>query len=84
MSRDPRFDLLFQPVKIGPKTARNRFFQVPHASGMTNAAPYVRAAFREMKAEGEGKCGEGKCGGEMKADGEGKCGEGKCGAEKSE
>ena len=52
MSRDPRFDILFQPVKIGPKTARNRFFQVPHASGMTNAAPHVRAAFREMKAEG--------------------------------
>jgi uncharacterized low-complexity protein len=30
----------------------------------------------------EGKCGEGKCGGEKKADKEGKCGEGKCGAEK--
>lgn len=52
MPRDPRFDILFQPVKIGPKVARNRFFQVPHASGMTNAAPHVRAAFREMKAEG--------------------------------
>lgn len=52
MARDPRYDILFQPVKIGPKVARNRFFQVPHASGMTNAAPHVRAAFREMKAEG--------------------------------
>lgn len=40
-------------------------------------------------AEGEGKCGEGKCGGEKgegegkcggeKGEGEGKCGEGKCG-----
>ena len=29
----------------------------------------------------EGKCGEGKCGGEKKAE-EGKCGEGKCGGEK--
>jgi len=29
----------------------------------------------------EGKCGEGKCGGEKKAK-EGKCGEGKCGGEK--
>jgi uncharacterized low-complexity protein len=29
----------------------------------------------------EGKCGEGKCGGEKKAK-EGKCGEGKCGEEK--
>jgi dimethylamine/trimethylamine dehydrogenase len=52
MPRDPRYDVLFQPVKIGPKVARNRFFQVPHASGMTNAAPHVRAAFRETKAEG--------------------------------
>ena len=30
----------------------------------------------------EGKCGEGKCGGEKKATTEGKCGEGKCGGEK--
>ncbi|PZR00988.1 MAG: methylamine [Cereibacter sphaeroides] len=52
MSRDPRHDILFEPVRIGPKTAKNRFFQVPHASGMTNAAPHVRAAFRGTKAEG--------------------------------
>lgn len=52
MTRNPRYDLLFEPVKIGPKTAKNRFFQVPHASGMTNANPRVRAAFRGMKAEG--------------------------------
>jgi len=52
MPRDPRFDILFQPVRIGPKTAPNRFFQVPHASGQTNANPRARAAFRGMKAEG--------------------------------
>jgi dimethylamine/trimethylamine dehydrogenase len=52
MPRNPRYDILFEPVKIGPKLAKNRFFQVPHASGMTNAAPHVRAAFRGMKAEG--------------------------------
>ena len=52
MPRNPRYDLLFDPVRIGPKVAKNRFFQVPHASGMTNAAPHVRAAFRGMKAEG--------------------------------
>ncbi len=52
MARDPRYDVLFEPVRIGPKVAKNRFFQVPHASGMTNAAPQVRAAFRGMKAEG--------------------------------
>lgn len=52
MARDPRHDLLFEPVRIGPKLAKNRFYQVPHASGMTNANPHVRAAFRGMKAEG--------------------------------
>jgi uncharacterized low-complexity protein len=31
-----------------------------------------------MLTASEGKCGEGKCGGDSK-DGEGKCGEGKCG-----
>ena len=39
-------------LSIGPVTARNRFYQVPHASGMTNALPHVRAKFRETKAEG--------------------------------
>ncbi|MBE0553100.1 MAG: FAD-dependent oxidoreductase [Rhodobacteraceae bacterium] len=52
MIRNPRHDVLFESVRIGPKVAKNRFFQVPHASGMTNAAPHVRAAFRGMKAEG--------------------------------
>jgi dimethylamine/trimethylamine dehydrogenase len=47
-----RYDVLFEPVKIGPVTAPNRFYQVPHASGMTNALPRVRAGFRETKAEG--------------------------------
>ncbi|MGF1608213.1 MAG: FAD-dependent oxidoreductase [Kiloniellales bacterium] len=52
MARNPRYDVLFEPVKLGPVTAPNRFYQVPHASGMTNALPRVRAAFREVKAEG--------------------------------
>jgi dimethylamine/trimethylamine dehydrogenase len=52
MTQHSRYDVLFEPVKIGPVTAPNRFYQVPHASGMTNALPRVRAAFREMKAEG--------------------------------
>jgi len=52
MVRNPRFDVLFEPVRIGPVTAPNRFYQVPHASGMTNALPQVRAAFRGVKAEG--------------------------------
>ena len=47
-----RYAVLFDPVRIGPVTAPNRFYQVPHASGMTNALPHVRARFRETKAEG--------------------------------
>lgn len=46
------YNILFESVKIGPVTAPNRFYQVPHASGMTEANPRVRAAFRETKAEG--------------------------------
>jgi len=34
MTRDPRFDILFEPLKIGPVTAKNRFYQVPHCTGM--------------------------------------------------
>nr|WP_143957839.1 FAD-dependent oxidoreductase [Rhodoligotrophos appendicifer] len=49
---DAQYAVLFEPVQIGPVTAPNRFYQVPHASGMTNALPRVRAGFREMKAEG--------------------------------
>ena len=26
MARDPRYDILFEEVKIGPKVARNRFY----------------------------------------------------------
>jgi uncharacterized low-complexity protein len=34
-----------------------------------------------QKAKKEGKCGEGKCGGDAKGKKEGKCGEGKCGGQ---
>ena len=52
MARDPRFDLLFQPVKLGPVTAKNRFYQVPHCSGMGYQRPQTLTAMRAMKAEG--------------------------------
>jgi dimethylamine/trimethylamine dehydrogenase len=52
VARNPRFDVLFEPVRIGPVIAPNRFYAVPHASGMTNTMPRMRAAFRGMKAEG--------------------------------
>ncbi|MEX0304434.1 MAG: FAD-dependent oxidoreductase [Leisingera sp.] len=50
--RDPRYDILFEPVKIGPVTAPNRFFQVPHCNGTGRWAPRTVAAMREAKAEG--------------------------------
>ncbi|WP_324764706.1 NAD(P)-binding protein (plasmid) [Sinorhizobium meliloti] len=52
MSRDTRFDILFEPVKIGPVTARNRFYQVPHCSGMGYRYPNAEAQLRGTKAEG--------------------------------
>ncbi len=52
MPRDPRYDVLFEPVRIGPVTAPNRFYQVPHCSGMGSRRPNSLAAMREMKAEG--------------------------------
>ncbi len=52
MSRDPRYDLLFEPVRIGPKTLKNRFFQVPQCTGAGILRPGANAAHREVKAEG--------------------------------
>lgn len=52
MSRDPRYDILFEPVRIGPVTAKNRFFQVPHCTGMGWQRPRSLAAMRGVKAEG--------------------------------
>jgi dimethylamine/trimethylamine dehydrogenase len=51
-ARDPRYDILFTPVTIGPVTARNRFFQVPHCNGMGYRDPTSEAFMRGVKAEG--------------------------------
>lgn len=52
MKRDPRFDILFEPIQIGPVTSKNRFYQVPHCTGMGYNMPKTLAAMREVKAEG--------------------------------
>ncbi|SLN49002.1 Trimethylamine dehydrogenase [Roseovarius litorisediminis] len=52
MPRDPRYDILFEPVKIGPVTAPNRFYQVPHCTGMGWLRPRMLAEMRGIKAEG--------------------------------
>lgn len=50
--RDPRYDILFDQVKIGPLTAKNRFYQVPHCNGGGYRDPSAAAAMRGIKAEG--------------------------------
>jgi len=50
--RDPRYDILFEPVQIGPVTARNRFYQVPHCNGLGHLYPRGEARQRGIKAEG--------------------------------
>ncbi|MEM7684837.1 MAG: hypothetical protein AAF293_08420, partial [Pseudomonadota bacterium] len=52
MARDPRYDILFEPVRIGPVTAKNRFYQVPHCNGGGYRDPSAAAEMRRVKAEG--------------------------------
>jgi dimethylamine/trimethylamine dehydrogenase len=46
------YDILFEPVRIGPVTAPNRFYQVPHCNGFGHRMPRGLAAMRGIKAEG--------------------------------
>ena len=50
--RDPRYDVLFEPVRIGPVTAKNRFYQVPHCNGGGYRDPSAAAEMRRVKSEG--------------------------------
>ncbi|THF57056.1 oxidoreductase [Ollibium composti] len=50
--RDPRYDILFEPMKIGPHVAKNRFYQVPHCNGGGYRDPSAAAAMRGIKSEG--------------------------------
>src|SRR3990170_1146958 len=52
MARDPKYDILFEPLQVGPKTLPNRFFQVAHCVGAGSDRPGFQAHFRAMKAEG--------------------------------
>src|SRR5919106_847927 len=52
MPRDPKHDVLFEPIQIGPKTMKNRFYQIPHCNGFGSEKPMSQAHFRAMKAEG--------------------------------
>ena len=46
------YDILFETVRIGPVTAPNRFYQVPHCNGFGHRMPQGMAVMRGMKAEG--------------------------------
>ena len=52
MNVDSRYKILFEPVEIGPVTAKNRFYQVPHCTGMGWLRPNMVADVRATKAEG--------------------------------
>ena len=43
---NPQHDLLFEPVDIGPVRAKNRFYQVPHCTGLGWLRPKMAAALR--------------------------------------
>jgi len=51
MNSNP-YSILFEPVQIGPVTAPNRFYAVPHATGHGWNQPHGAIALRAMKAEG--------------------------------
>ena len=50
--RDPRYDILFEPMDIGPVTSKNRFYQVPHCNGGGYRDPSAAAEMRGVKAQG--------------------------------
>lgn len=52
MTDSSPFDILFQPMEIGPVTAKNRFYQVPHCTGLGYAHPEAEAELRKTKAAG--------------------------------
>ena len=47
-----KFEVLFEPIRLGPVTAPNRFYAVPHATGHGWNQPNGAIALRAMKAEG--------------------------------
>ena len=49
---DPRYQILFEPVTIGPVTAPNRFVSMPHAIGHSYLMPNGAIGIRQTRAEG--------------------------------
>jgi len=53
MTRNPYFNILFEPEKIGPVTTKNRFYQVPHCSGMGYKMPNTLNFMHEVEISEE-------------------------------
>ena len=51
----PAHDVLFEPVRIGPKTLRNRFYQVPHCTGFGVEKPWTQARHRGSRPRAAGR-----------------------------
>src|ERR1700753_2477922 len=47
-----RHAILFEPIRIGPKVAKNRLFQANHCTGGGSERPGLQAYHRAVKAEG--------------------------------
>ena len=52
MNKKSPYSILFEPVTIGPVKTNNRFYQVPHCTGMGYLKPQAEAALRGIKAQG--------------------------------
>lgn len=50
--RPAKYDVLFEPIGLGPKVLKNRFVQTPQCNGAGSDRPGMQAAHRGMKAEG--------------------------------
>ena len=52
MEASDRYAVLFEPLKVGPKIMRNRFYKVPHCTGFGAERPGAQASLRGVAAEG--------------------------------
>jgi dimethylamine/trimethylamine dehydrogenase len=52
MARAQKYDILFEPISVGSKTLRNRFYKTPHCTNFGSDWPGAQAYFRAVAAEG--------------------------------
>ena len=52
MARSPRHDILFEPLEVGNRVFRNRFYGVPHGYGAGPAYPMSHVEHRAIQAQG--------------------------------